>query len=89
MKIGIITLPLSLNYGGILQAYALQTALKHLGHEAEILDKPHVWRLRGFDVIRIYTKRIIKKIIGRDKGIPLNREKLHNKKFPHCWCQHV
>lgn len=82
MKIGIITLPLSLNYGGILQAYALQTALKHLGHEAEILDKPHVWRLRGFDVIRIYTKRIIKKIIGRDKGIPLNREKLHNKNFP-------
>ena len=27
MKIGILTLPLHTNYGGILQAYALQTVL--------------------------------------------------------------
>lgn len=28
MKIGILTLPLHTNYGGILQAYALQTVLE-------------------------------------------------------------
>lgn len=32
MNIGIITLPLYTNYGGILQAYALQTVLKKMGH---------------------------------------------------------
>lgn len=33
MKIGILTLPLWANYGGIIQNYALQQALKRLGHE--------------------------------------------------------
>ena len=33
MRIGIITLSLHFNYGGILQAYALQVALRNLGHE--------------------------------------------------------
>lgn len=32
MKIGIVTLPLFTNYGGILQAYALQKTLKNMGH---------------------------------------------------------
>lgn len=33
MKICILTLPLHTNYGGLLQAYALQTVLKSMGHE--------------------------------------------------------
>lgn len=33
MKIGILTQPLESNYGGILQNFALQTALRKLGHE--------------------------------------------------------
>lgn len=33
MRIGILTLPLHTNYGGILQAYALQTALERMGQE--------------------------------------------------------
>ena len=37
MKTGIFTIPLHINYGGILQAYALQTALENLGHEAELI----------------------------------------------------
>lgn len=32
MKIGIVTLPLFTNYGGILQAFALQKILKKMGH---------------------------------------------------------
>ena len=39
MKIGIITLPLHSNYGGILQAYALQTILERMGHEVYIIEK--------------------------------------------------
>jgi len=39
VRIGIITLPLHTNYGGILQAWALQTLLEKMGHEAS-----HVFR---------------------------------------------
>ena len=39
MKIGILTLPLHTNYGGILQAYALQTILERMGHEVILLDR--------------------------------------------------
>jgi len=39
MKIGILTQPLHTNYGGLLQAYALQTTLKRLGHDPLILDR--------------------------------------------------
>lgn len=40
MRIGILTLPLHTNYGGILQAYALQTVLERMGHEVVIFDCP-------------------------------------------------
>lgn len=38
MKIGILTLPLHVNYGGILQCYALQTVLKRMGHDVTLLS---------------------------------------------------
>lgn len=38
MKVGILTLPLWNNYGGILQAYALTLTLNRLGHEVIFLD---------------------------------------------------
>lgn len=39
MKIGIHTHPLYTNYGGLLQAYALQTVLKKMGHEVLTIDR--------------------------------------------------
>ena len=44
MRIAIITLPLHINYGGILQAYALQTVLANMGHDANVVYSPHVGR---------------------------------------------
>lgn len=38
MRIGIVTLKLKFNYGGILQNYALQQVLKRLGHEPITID---------------------------------------------------
>ena len=38
MKIGILTLTLQTNYGGILQAYALQTVLERMGHQVEVFN---------------------------------------------------
>ena len=38
MKVGIITYAHCFNYGGVLQAYALQTYIKELGHEVYIIN---------------------------------------------------
>jgi hypothetical protein len=66
MKIGIFTLPLHINYGGILQAYALQTVLEREGHHVEVIDvaspAPNLWLMP----LR-YLKRFLKKIfLGRE-----------------------
>lgn len=62
MKIGIITLPLHTNYGGILQAYALQTILERMGHQVEILEEPLVYKHAS---LNRYIKRILKKCVGK------------------------
>ena len=38
MKIGVLTLPLYANYGGILQAYALYSVLTSMGHDVSLID---------------------------------------------------
>ena len=40
MKIAILTQPLHNNYGGLLQAFALQKVLKGMGHEVLTVDLP-------------------------------------------------
>lgn len=39
MKIGLLTLHSQLNYGGVLQCWALQTALESMGHEVVVIDR--------------------------------------------------
>lgn len=41
MKIAILTQPLRTNYGGILQAYALQTVLRRMGHEVVVINREY------------------------------------------------
>ena len=46
MKIAILTQPLHTNYGGLLQAFALQKYLRDMGHEVLTVDysrKPRAW----------------------------------------------
>lgn len=60
MKIGILTLPLHTNYGGILQAYALQTVLERMGHEVCLIEKKR--ELLSFPLWKapfVYGKRIL------------------------------
>lgn len=61
MKIGILTLPLHTNYGGILQAYALQTVLERMGHDVLVIQRP--WRKQI--VWWKYPLQIIKRCINR------------------------
>lgn len=44
MKIGILTQPLVNNYGGLLQAWALQQTLHRMGHQAIIIDRHSIRR---------------------------------------------
>lgn len=41
MRIGILTLPFNNNYGGYLQAYALMTVLKRMGHQPTLIMRRH------------------------------------------------
>lgn len=63
MRIGILTLPFNNNYGGYLQAYALMTVLKQMGHNVELIyrrsNKP------GIIQKAIYSFKTLAKIILR------------------------
>lgn len=79
MKIAILTLPLNINYGGILQAYALQTILEQRGHEVHIIEevqKP--LKLPIYKMPFCYSKRIIKNIIGKNVIYYMNKNITEN-----------
>ncbi len=68
MRIGIISLPLHTNYGGILQAYALISVLKRMGHEVcyiQRIEEPLTVNLN--QVILTAVKRFISHIIKGTK----------------------
>lgn len=70
MRIGILTLPQEKNYGGVLQAFAMQHTLRRLGYNAITIDRhnrrvyPSLWiHFLG------YVKRLIEYYIGHKKGV--------------------
>ncbi len=82
MKIGILTLPLHTNYGGILQAYALQTVLERMGHEVVVFNKKA--RSPFLSVYRrplYYSARFLKKIFVNPHTI-VRREYIARKEYP-------
>jgi len=75
MKIGILTLPFHTNYGGIIQAYALQTVLKNMNHEVYIINR-NIFELPKNKKLIIYAKRFLKKIFfNRGEIIFLEKKK--------------
>ena len=68
MRIGIVTQPLEMNYGGILQNWALQQVLKRLGHDPITIDAyerystPHYL----FNCLRV----TLEKICGKKRKYP-------------------
>lgn len=81
MRIAILTLPLNTNYGGILQAYALQTVLERMGHEVCLVEKRRkpvtlpLWKAP-----LVYGKRILKNVTGRP--FPMFYEQKVNREEP-------
>lgn len=68
MKIGVLTLPLHNNFGGILQTFALQEVLKKQGHNVVLIDKSRYVSLGPwYKKFPIYIKRGIEKnVLGKD-----------------------
>lgn len=81
MKICIITQPLRTNYGGLLQAYALQTVLERQGHHVEILDAPYKQNLPLWKLPFSLIKRLLYKYLFNRDVIVL-AEKKYNREFP-------
>ena len=66
MRIAILTQPLKANYGGILQAYALQNTLNKLGHASTIIEQQYIQKINYLRIFfelpkRLFTKYILKK----------------------------
>ena len=81
MRIAILTLPLHTNYGGILQAYALQTVLERMGHEVCLVEKRRkpvtlpLWKAP-----LVYGKRMLKNVTGHP--FPVFYEQKVNREEP-------
>lgn len=77
MKIGILTLPLHTNYGGILQAYALQTVLERMGHDVFVFQNNYdgIRRIPARKLTLIWGIRLLRKIQGSSSPVFLERQK--------------
>ena len=74
MRIGILTLPLHTNYGGVLQAYALQTVLERMGHKVVVFDTSNKYSLPPLWKLPIsLAKRLLLKCMGRIDRIFIER----------------
>ncbi|UKK47500.1 polysaccharide pyruvyl transferase family protein [Prevotella sp. E9-3] len=83
MNIGILTLPLHTNYGGILQAYALQTVLERMGHEVAVLNQNQdPIHYPATKICLSFIKRIVWAILRRkmSKYFNIQKEEIEIKK---------
>lgn len=69
MKIGIVTLPFHINYGGILQAYALSRVLQREGHEVLFIKESMGVVNRLKNTVGLQIRFIICKISGKRLSI--------------------
>lgn len=71
MKIGILTLPFNVNYGGILQAYAMQSYLNSKGHQVtfinRVLGRPDL--VVVFKRLLSWGKCLVRKYLLSDKSV--------------------
>lgn len=69
MKIAILTLPLHTNFGGILQAYALQTVLERMGHNVTVITRDKRVPITARLIFLSIPKRILCRLCGRTVSV--------------------
>lgn len=80
MKIGILTLPLYYNYGGILQCYVLQKVLQRMGHEVIVLNRKFNNPPLREVMLRLgsIVKCVVRKYFLGNESVRLSNPFLHN-----------
>ena len=79
MRVGILTFHSQLNYGGVLQCWALQTVLEKMGHEVVVIDRwlhaDNRYLECGFNKCQIgfWVKFILRALIGLGDWAKLQR----------------
>ncbi|MGQ4879998.1 polysaccharide pyruvyl transferase family protein [Billgrantia sp. LNSP4103-1] len=73
MKIAIMTQPLGKNYGGIIQAWALQQVLKKAGHEPVTIDRQEEAKGPAYHAVRL-GYRLLQQVLGKRKA-PIHFER--------------
>lgn len=79
-KVAILTLPLHFNYGGILQAYALQTTIRRMGYDVEHIEVGY--KPSAKEEWLLFCKRLVGRFFRGDKT-ELLHERNHRKKDEH------
>ncbi len=69
MRVGIVTQPLEMNYGGILQNWALQQVLKRLGHEPVTIDAYQ--RFSTPHYVYNWVRGKLMRMMGKKANMPL------------------
>lgn len=83
MRVAVITLPLHTNYGGLLQAYALRTAVGSLGHDVTVLDlKEKMPAPKGIRAPFKYAGRAFRRLLKGSDGPEVFREKRYARELP-------
>ena len=62
-KVGILTLPITTNYGGILQLFALYHTMEQLGYDVKYIRRR--WNSGNYGTIHKFKRWIYQKIIVR------------------------
>lgn len=75
MKVGVITLSLYANYGGNLQAYALISSLKDMGHDAWFINRERHKPLFWVAPLKALKRGINKYVRGRGTSVFEQRER--------------
>ena len=81
MKIAIMTQPLGKNYGGMIQAWALQQVLKRAGHEPVTIDRQVDAKGPTYRTAR-FGYRLLQKISGK-RNAPVNIERYFSEILQH------
>ncbi len=82
MRIGIMTLPLDNNYGGILQAYALMKTLQKMGHDVWLINSSHGTRIKWRYPLSLVKRSIFRYVFGKDVVVQYEkRHRFENQNF--------
>lgn len=75
MRIAILTLPLQTNYGGVIQAFALQIVLRNMQHDVRVISVDNCLRPKKVYWLTRYPRRIIRKYLFHE-NMPVFHEQL-------------